>query len=183
VNHLFDHQQRKAILALARRAIDEYLESGTEIHPPGEDYFLQPLAAFVTLTMDGELRGCIGTTEANTPLGETIVHCAISAATRDPRFPPVQNNELQQIQLEVSVLSPFRVVRRLEEIEIGVHGVLVKMGPYRALFLPQVAVENNWDRETFLSYACRKAGLNPNAWKMPAMTVEVFSAEVFGEED
>jgi len=182
MNSLFDDAQQKAILALARQAIGEYLDSATEIKPPLEDYLSQPLAAFVTLTMEGELRGCIGTTEANTPLGETIVNCAISAATRDPRFPSLQKNELDRVHLEVSVLSPFRVARKLEEIEIGVHGILVKMGPYRALFLPQVAVENNWDRETFLSFACRKAGLNPYAWKSPAMTVEVFSAEVFGED-
>lgn len=177
-----DEAQRRIMLSLARDAIEKFVISSYEIAPPADDFLQEPGAAFVTLKKDEMLRGCIGSTEAKLALGKTIIGCAISAATRDPRFPPVSAIEIPRLQLEVSVLSPFRRITNPEEIEVGVHGILLTMGYFRGLLLPQVAVEQGWDRETFLKYTCRKAGIQADAWKSPNVKIEIFSAEVFGEE-
>lgn len=179
----FDDRQRSIILALARESIEKFVNAGDEVIPPQQDFLQPPGAAFVTLKKQKELRGCIGSTEPVLPLGKTIVHCAISAAVRDPRFPPVAASEVSQLEIEVSILSPFRVITNPEEIEIGVHGILLTLGYFRGLLLPQVALEQGWDRETFLKYTCRKAGLQADAWKSPNAKIEIFSAEIFGESE
>jgi AmmeMemoRadiSam system protein A len=179
----FDERQRREILSLARNAIGEYLQNRSEIVPPPLDFFEPPAAAFVTLRKESELRGCIGCTEAILPLGKTIVNCAISAAFRDPRFPELRPEELPDVRLEVSVLSEFEKIRDHSAIEIGVHGILLTHRHARGLLLPQVAVEQNWDRIAFLSYTCRKAGLPPHAWRSPDTQIEIFSAEIFSEEE
>jgi len=144
---------------------------------------MTPGAAFVTLKLQDELRGCIGSTEAKFPLGQTIVQCAISAAFRDPRFPPLSMEEFERIHLELSVLSPMHEIASVEEIQVGVHGIFLTLGNHRGLLLPQVAVELEWDRETFLKSTCQKAGLPPEAWQYPGVKIEIFSAEVFGEKE
>jgi AmmeMemoRadiSam system protein A len=140
-----------------------------------------PGAAFVTLTKNGRLRGCIGYTEAVAPLFKVVQECSVAAATEDPRFPPVSSNELPSLRVEISVLTPLVPIRP-EEVEVGRHGLMVAQGRMRGLLLPQVPVEWGWDRETFLDQTCVKAGLPPSAWRHGA-TLRAFTAEVFGEEE
>ena len=139
-----------------------------------------PAGAFVSLHKKGQLRGCIGYVHATRSLCRTVMDAAAAAASRDPRFPPVQPAELPDLDLEISVLSPFRAVRP-EEIQVGTHGVLITQDRRHGLLLPQVASEHQWDREKFLEETCRKAGLAPDAWRRGA-TIEAFTADVFGEE-
>ncbi|MDY0038997.1 MAG: AmmeMemoRadiSam system protein B, partial [Desulforhabdus sp.] len=121
--------------------------------------------AFVCVKKAGELRGCIGMIEAKTPLHETIKNMAIQAAFSDPRFCAVEPSELNQIDLEISVLTPMERIRDIDRIEIGKHGLYIRKGYQSGLLLPQVATENNWDREQFLQWTCKKAGLAKNEWK------------------
>ena len=141
--------------------------------------------AFVTIHKGGQLRGCIGNIVTQKPLYLTVRDMAIAAATEDPRFPRVRPEELDQIDVEVSVLSLPRVIRDVDEIELGVHGVIVSKGPlHYGVFLPQVAEETNWTKEEFLSQLCaQKAHLPADAWKDPGTKMEVFTADVFSEKD
>lgn len=179
---MFDENQKKILLTLARDAIETYLNAGKHTTSPEEEFLKTPLAAFVTLKIEEELRGCIGTVEASEPLGNTIIQCAVSAAFRDPRFPPLTKQEYPFIDLEISVLSPFQRTTKPEEIIPGVHGLMITWRNYRGLLLPQVATEYEWDTETFLSYTCRKAGLHPEAWKDPETVIETFTAIIFSEK-
>lgn len=177
-----DDQDRAALLRIARRTIESFLGDGTR--PVFEDVgprLLEPGGAFVTLHAEGQLRGCIGTFEVTHPLAETVSRMAVAAATSDPRFPPVRPEELQEITIEISVLSPRRRILDPGEVQVGVHGLHVQRGTRRGVLLPQVPVEAGWDRETFLDHTCRKAGLPPEAWRDPSTLIEVFTAEVFGE--
>jgi len=140
----------------------------------------QPAAAFVTLHKNGLLRGCVGTVRAARPLYKTVMEAAVAAALRDPRFPPVQPGELSDLTLEISALSPCCPVQP-EEIQVGIHGLLITRDRACGLLLPQVAVEHQWNRERFLEETCKKAGLPPDAWRQGA-TIEAFTAEVFPSE-
>jgi AmmeMemoRadiSam system protein A len=179
----FTLEQRHFMLELARKAIVTYLEQGREIVPPQENFLNEPSGAFVTLTRRGMLRGCIGALEALLPLGETIAKCAVSSAVRDPRFSPLQIEELDQLHVEISVISPMQLAKDPEEIIVGTHGVMIELQNRRGLLLPQVPVEHQWDRDTFLRHVCIKAGLNPDEWRNPTARLQIFTAEVFGEED
>ncbi len=176
---------RERLLAWARHSLRSYLETG---RPPDlaqlgdEPELLAPGGAFVTLHEGHALRGCIGTFEAEHPLAETVRDMAVSAGTRDPRFDSVGLAELAGLHFEISVLTPRRAVAApLDEIEVGRHGIYVTRGWHRGVLLPQVATEAGWDLPTFLAQTCRKAGLEPDAWRDPRCTVEVFEAQVFGE--
>lgn len=136
---------------------------------------------FVTITQRKQLRGCIGTFVSEQPLWETVREMAISAATRDPRFRPMQPEELADFHLEISVLSPLRDIASVDEIDVGTHGIYVIKGAARGVLLPQVAVEYGWDRETFLRQTCRKAGLPEDAWHRNCRIL-VFTAEIFGDQ-
>jgi AmmeMemoRadiSam system protein A len=137
----------------------------------------------VTLrTRDGELRGCIGSIRAMHPLYQAVASSAVSAATRDPRFHPVTRGELDQLELEISVMGPIESVRRVDDIEVGRDGLIISRGRYTGLLLPQVASEYGWDRNTFLSQTCAKAGLPHDSWRSGECRIEKFAAEVFGEE-
>lgn len=177
-----DESQRKGLLGIARRALEGYVGAGKM--PTGEvarGTLAVPGAAFVTLTKNGRLRGCIGYTEAVAPLFKVVQECAVAAATEDPRFPPVSPRELPFLRVEISVLTPLFPIRP-EEVEVGRHGLMVAQGGRRGLLLPQVPVELGWDRETFLDQTCVKAGLPPSAWRHGA-TLRAFTAEVFGEQE
>src|SRR5262245_54487187 len=141
-----------------------------------------PGAAFVTLHVGGALRGCIGTLERGRSLWRVVGDMAAAAATRDPRFPPIQVTDLQALTVEISVLTPDSRIHRPEEIEIGRHGLDVRRGGARGLLLPQVAVEHGFDREKFLAATCRKAGLPANAWHDAETEIRVFEADVFSDE-
>jgi AmmeMemoRadiSam system protein A len=141
-----------------------------------------PGAAFVTIHVGGALRGCIGTLERRRSLWSVVGEMAAAAATRDPRFPPMDVTDLQAMTVEISVLSPDIVIHAPEQIEIGRHGLDVRRDGARGLLLPQVAVEHGFDREKFLAATCRKAGLPANAWHDDETVIRVFEAEVFGDE-
>lgn len=177
-----DAAQRKYLLGIARRTLEAYVGEGkAPIEEGAQGKLAAPGAAFVTLTKNGRLRGCIGYTEAVAPLFKVVQECAVAAATEDPRFPPVSPGELPSLRIEISVLTPLFPLRP-EEVEVGRHGLLVRQGRMRGLLLPQVPVEREWDRETFLDQVCVKAGLPPSAWRHGA-TLQGFTAEVFGEEE
>jgi len=176
-----DESQRKGLLGIARRALEGYIGAGKIPPEEGAQGKLSaPGAAFVTLTKNGRLRGCIGYTEAVAPLFKVVQECAVAAATEDPRFPPVSPKELPSLRVEISVLTPLFPIRP-EEVEVGRHGLMVEQGRRRGLLLPQVPVEWGWDRETFLDQVCVKADLPPSAWRHGA-TLRGFTAEVFGED-
>jgi AmmeMemoRadiSam system protein A len=137
----------------------------------------------VTLHKDGKLRGCIGHIRAKKPLVETIVEMAEAAAFQDPRFPPVSSQELDQLDYEISVLTPLRRIKDVEEIQVGIHGIYLKRGGSSGLLLPQVATEWGWDRTTFLEHTCTKAGLPEDAWKDTKTEIYIFSADVFSPDD
>lgn len=130
----------------------------------------------MTLTHEGALRGCIGYVYACHPLADAVAHCAASAATGDPRFPPVAARELSNLRVEISVLSPLTAVPDPAQIQIGVHGLHISKDGHHGLLLPQVATEYGWDRETFLRQLCVKAGLPQDAWRRGA-DIQVFTVE------
>ena len=139
--------------------------------------------AFVTLTIDDQLRGCIGHVEGIQPLWKTVRDNAISAAVRDPRFPPLTAAELPLVAIELSILSPLERMDNPLEVQVGVNGLLVECGVRRGLLLPQVAARYGWDAATFLDQTCRKAGLEPGCWQSPQVTVYGFTAEHFSEAE
>lgn len=135
--------------------------------------------AFVTLEKNKRLRGCIGFVQAAKPLYETVREMAKAAAFEDPRFPPLTQEEWPKVEIEISVLTPLQRVSDISQLKVGLHGLYMVRGPRRGLLLPQVATDNNWDLETFLSQTCLKAGLPPDAWKDPQTEIYAFSADVF----
>ena len=176
-------EEKATLLRIARTTIESQVRgeraSDVEVR---SDVLRERRGAFVTLHLQGELRGCIGYVEAYKPLCETIREMAGAAAFRDPRFLPVTEEEVPKLEIEISVLSPLREIHDVEEIEVGVHGIVIERGRRHGLLLPQVATEYGWDRETFLEHTCVKAGLARNAWQDRGTRIRIFSAEVFGEE-
>jgi AmmeMemoRadiSam system protein A len=172
--------ERQQLLQLARGAIVAHFAGAPRPEFADLHVAAQPGAAFVTLNCDRKLRGCIGHIDADQPLGETIVRCAVAAATCDPRFRSIAPNELSSVRIELSLLAEREPIDGPEDVEVGVHGLLVELGARRGLLLPQVATEWSWDRETFLAHTCRKAGLPPDAWRNGAKAWR-FAAEVFHE--
>jgi uncharacterized protein len=172
---------RRQLLKIARDAVSARVTGQPFAVPTGGGALEQPSGAFVTLTEHGQLRGCIGYPESEEPLAKVVAHCAAAAAVSDPRFPPVNADDLPLLHLEISVLGPVTPVKDPAEIVIGRDGLIVEQGYRRGLLLPQVATDWGWDRETFLSQTCLKAGLPASAWKHGA-NVFRFEAEVFGEE-
>jgi AmmeMemoRadiSam system protein A len=135
--------------------------------------------AFVSLHKRGRLRGCIGYIEGRGPLHKTIEEMAEAAAFRDPRFTPMTEKELPDLDIEISVLTPLRKITDVREIEVGKHGIYIKKGWLSGLLLPQVATEYGWDSETFLEQTCTKAGLPTKSWKEKDTEIYVFSADIF----
>jgi AmmeMemoRadiSam system protein B/AmmeMemoRadiSam system protein A len=178
-------EEQQELLQLARRTIEEYLSTGrySEYIPISEKLY-QPFGAFVTLqTRDGKLRGCIGHIEADKPLYKVVQEMAIAAATQDPRFPPVTLEELNDLEIEISILSPLRRVKNLSEIEVGKHGLMVKKGFASGLLLPQVAVDWGFNRDEFVRQTLFKAGLDPSDLYSPDLEIYLFTAQVFSESD
>ncbi len=175
---------RRTLLRLAREAILEQLTRGEIPRPEVDDAALiPPSGAFVSLHMEGELRGCIGSLEpGKAPLHRTVCRMAVAAATDDPRFRPLRKDELRFTELEISVLGPL-VHSTPEDVVVGVHGLYVVRGSDRGVLLPQVALQYGWDRESFLGHTCRKAGLPIHAWKKQETRLWTFTAEVFSDAD
>jgi len=146
-----------------------------------KDVFREERGAFVSLHLKRALRGCIGYIESNKTLVETLLDAAEGAAVRDPRFAPVSAKELSQLEIEISVLSIPRRIQFADEIEVGIHGIIVESGNRKGILLPQVATEWAWGREEFLGQTCRKAGLDPECWKDGKAVIQIFSADIFND--
>lgn len=181
---MFTEARQRELIEIARAAV-----AGSVSGRPAAaasaialDAIPEASGAFVTLKKHGQLRGCIGTLECRRALAEEIARVAASAAREDPRFEPVCASELDDLDIEVSVLGPLEAIdpHDPEAFVIGRHGLVVEQGRRRGLLLPQVATEWGWDRATFLAHTCTKAGLPADAWKNGA-TVYRFDAVVFGD--
>lgn len=175
-----DPARQKVLLAAARNAIAAHLGVAPETVDPAEkDPALGvPAGAFVSLHRRGDLRGCIGTFAADKAVVDTVREMAVAAATRDPRFSPLDPSELDDLEIEISVLSPARRARA-DEVTVGRHGLLVSRDGRRGVLLPQVATDQGWTAEEFLAHTCKKAGLSADAWRDPRTVIEVFEADVF----
>ena len=178
-------KQQHQLLQIARQTLENYLKDKKIPKVEVKDKALnQKLGAFVTLRKNGGLKGCIGQFEAAKPLYQIIQDKAIDAALRDPRFSPVKYEELEDIIIEVSVLSPRKKIDDWQKIELGKHGVVIKKGLRSGTYLPQVATETGWDLETFLSSLCsHKTGLANDCYKDKKTEIFIFTAQVFEEEE
>ena len=176
---------RRQLLDLARATLEAQFrgEPPPRLGSDRSESFGESRALFVTLRRDGRLRGCIGTLAPEGDLARTVPKFALRAAFEDPRFPPLAFDELPACAIEISVLTPPRLVDDVHEIVVGRDGLILELGGRRGLLLPQVATEWGFDRETFLSELSQKAGLPPDAWRNPEARLLSFQAEVFSEED
>lgn len=179
----------RLLVKTARRTIETYLREGKPpLAPQVPPKLKEPHGVFVTLTKHNELRGCIGHPTPTMPLIDALIDSAVSSATRDPRFPPVELDELSEVEVEVSVLSKPELIKVKNpreypsSITIGKDGLIVESGWHAGLLLPQVPVEWGWDSEEFLSHACVKAGMPPDAWLDKDVKISKFSAQVFREK-
>jgi AmmeMemoRadiSam system protein A len=174
--------ERQAALELARQAIREaVLHRGLPDVIPSEGVFSERCGVFVTLHVQGRLQGCIGVTEPSEPLGQAIVRCSVGAALEDPRFTPLKESQLEELNVEISLLSALTPIVP-EAIEIGRHGLLVVNHAQRGLLLPKVAIEHRLTREQFLEETCRKAGLPRGAWKDADTRIFGFRCEVISDD-
>jgi AmmeMemoRadiSam system protein A len=176
---VYSPEERAQLIQLAHQAIESALAGRPlELKAPSE-HLSQQRAAFTTLHLEGELRGCVGFVAPMYPLYRTIAETALAAAFEDNRFPPVNAEEAPRLKVEISVLSPLVPIHP-EEVVVGKHGLVVSHHGRRGLLLPQVPVEHGWNRDTFIAETCRKAGLPKDA-VLHGATLEAFTAEVFGE--
>jgi uncharacterized protein len=173
---------KKLLLQIARGSIEAHLlDKPVPALESLPQSLGEPRGAFVSLHRRGQLRGCIGYLEAVKPLGQAVREMAAAAAFHDPRFRPLGQKELADLEIEISVLSPMHLVQNIDEIQVGTDGLYIVQGHCRGLLLPQVATEYKWDRLTFLAQTCCKAGLPPNAWKDPDTKIYSFTAVIFGD--
>jgi AmmeMemoRadiSam system protein A len=179
---MISENDRNSILDLARRAVEAAASGEALPSVPDEGIFTREGGAFVTLKQGGALRGCIGHFTGTGSLGKTVVEMAASAAVRDPRFSPVEPGEVEDLEIDISLLSPM-VSAAAEDVVPGTHGVYIKYGFSSGTLLPQVATETGWDRETFLSHTCLKAGLPYDCWKRDGVQIFTYTAEVFSEKE
>jgi AmmeMemoRadiSam system protein A len=181
MSELLTATQRDFLLRLARKTITARLRGEKTVSPSTDDAdLLAKRGAFVTLHIDGDLRGCIGYPLPYKPLVETIAEMAVAAATQDYRFESVREDELDRLRVEISALTLPRTIKDPAEVEVGRHGIIISKGGRQGLLLPQVPLEYGWDRETFLRHGCLKAGLPDDAWTKGA-AIQVFEAQVFSE--
>lgn len=182
---MLNNQQKEKLLKIARESIQTYLETGKKLQVNETDSLLnQKMGAFVTLNKHSQLRGCIGNIVGSQPLYLTVRDMAVESAVSDPRFSQLNLTELNEVEIEISVLSPLEKISSAEKIELGKHGVLIKKGFQSGVFLPQVATETGWSKEEFLNILCtQKAGLPASAWKDKNTELYIFSAEVFSEKE
>jgi hypothetical protein len=178
-------EDRAALLKLARDTLDQYLSKRQlPAFTPTSAIMQEPRATFVTLRHRNthDLRGCKGEIEAHYPLWQSVQQMSLSSALEDPRFPPVRHEELADLHIEISMLTPMRLARSPEEVIVGRHGVMIRKGGHGGLFLPQVPVEQGWDRDEYLSTLCwMKAGLPADAWRKAGAELYIFETEIFEE--
>lgn len=177
----YSPEERRLLLRAAHDSIAAAFQNCDIATDAPSAHLAEPRGAFTTLYLHGQLRGCVGYVFPVVPLYRTVIETARAAAFEDTRFHPVTAHEAPQLDVHLSVLSLMQPIRA-EEVEVGRHGLLISMAGARGLLLPQVAVEQGWDRVTFLQQTCRKAGLPLDAWQRGAL-IEAFTAEVFGDRD
>jgi AmmeMemoRadiSam system protein B/AmmeMemoRadiSam system protein A len=176
--------EQKSLLRIARQTLEGHIRTGKIPEArPLTPKLGEKRGAFVTLHKRGELRGCIGYVEAVKPAYEAVREMAVAASTEDPRFPPVQVEELDSIDIEITVLSPLRPLPSPDSVIVGTHGLVIRKGFRSGLLLPQVPVEQGWNREQFLTHTCLKAGLPPNSYKDKDAQLFSFTGQVFGEKE
>ncbi len=176
-------ESKDLLLQIARDAITAHLEGRIPSKLQGLDAeLLQKSGAFVTLQKGEQLRGCVGQIISDKPLYVTVAQAAIAAATRDPRFHPVNASEMPQLEIEISVLTALHSLERIEDLEIGIHGLYIEDGVHSGLLLPQVAIAHDWNRTQFLQHACKKAQLPEEAWQDSETEIYLFSSQPFGEK-
>jgi AmmeMemoRadiSam system protein A len=176
-------EERGVLLAAARESIQTLF---AKKNPPVIDFkkfsnLKQNAGAFVTLTINGHLRGCIGYLSSQKNIFETVCDAAVQAASNDPRFPPLTREEVGKVNIEISVLSPPNPIRSYEDIEIGRHGLILDEGYRRGVLLPQVARENNYSIPQFLTAICEKTGIDSFTWEHKPLNLYTFTAVVFSE--
>lgn len=177
--------EKKILLNAARESIRSIF-SNEKL--PATDFEKHPVfklncGAFVTITINKSLRGCIGYIISSQPMFQTVCDAAIQAATEDPRFPSLQEDEFEKIEIEISILSePFKM-NNYDDIELGRHGLILEESGRRALLLPQVPIEHNLNKDQFLSALCQKGGFPQDLWKEKILNIDMFTATVFSEKD
>ena len=182
MTELLTKKEQRELLKIAREAIAESVATGKvpAVKQVSDGLNCQN-GCFVTIKQRGQLRGCIGNFISDKQLYRLVQEMAVSAATHDPRFYPMKEQDLADFDLEISVLSSLEKIDSIEEIVVGKHGLFIVKNNYRGVLLPQVATEYGWDRDTFLKHTCLKAGLPENAWNKDC-EIHIFSAQVFGEK-
>lgn len=179
---MLNRDQQICLLNIARNTIEEYIKNRKILEWNGSDPELFDFrGVFVSLHKDHQLRGCIGYIQPIEPLYNAVIKMAIASSTQDYRFSPVTPQELKDITIEITVLSELTPIHNISQIEIGTHGVQLTIGRNEAVFLPQVATEQGWNREELLQHLCRKAGLRDNDWKMSDAVISIFTGQVFSE--
>jgi len=177
----FNAEERRMLLGLAHESIESAFENREISLDPPSPHLAEPRGAFTTIYLHAELRGCVGYIFPVASVYRTVAETARAAAFEDTRFWPVTRDEAPGLRVSLSILSLPEPIQP-EQVEVGRHGLLVSQHGQRGLLLPQVPIEHQWSRETFLTQTCRKAGLPPDAWQKGA-TLEAFTAEVFSDCD
>ena len=177
----FNPEERKILLRLAHESIESAFDKREIPLDPPSPHLAELRGAFTTIYLRGQLRGCVGYVFAVSSVYRTVAETARAAAFEDTRFWPVGCEEAPELEVSLSILSPLEPIQP-EQVEVGKHGLLISQHGHRGLLLPQVPVEHQWNRVTFLEQTCRKAGLPPDAWEKGA-SIEAFTAEVFGDHD
>ena len=181
--HDLADDEKRELLRIARATLREHTYSGRI--PPGKPHreaLCLPAGVFVSLYHGDQLRGCIGTVDAEKPLYRAIQEMAVAAGTRDPRFAPVEEDEVDDLMIEISVLGGARPVKTPADVVIGQDGLVVEVDGRRGLLLPQVAPEAGWDAPTLFAKTCAKAGLPAEAWQQPGAVLTAFRAQVFSDQ-
>lgn len=185
---VINQAEKDYLHSLVRRTIADSFKPGiaaesltdpATLPVPDSELLKQQLGAFVTLKRQGQLRGCIGWLVDTEPLYLTVARMALSAAFKDPRFPALQKQEQDDLEVEISIMGPITLCADPELIQIGRHGLIMRRDNRQGLLLPQVPLEWGWDRQTFLSQTCVKAGLPPQSWREKETEILWFEAVVF----
>ncbi len=182
-----DEKDKKVLLQIARESVESAVKGISKDQTQVEPFspvLKEKNGAFVTLRTCGKLRGCIGRMTSDTPLHKLVSEMAVSAATDDPRFNQIEPSELDDLEIDISVLSPLQKVENPLDFELGRHGIYIKKDSATGCFLPQVATDTGWTKEEFLTQCCStKAGLSPDAWKKGEVDVYIFTSEIISEKD
>ena len=170
------------LLKIARNAITHQILNETYNLKPREERSINiHSGCFVTIKQNGNLRGCIGNFQSQQPLYQEVATMAVAAASQDPRFPPMNTDDLGNFNLEITILSPLEKIEDTDKIEVGTHGIYIIKGFNRGVLLPQVATEYGWDKKTFLQQTCIKAGLPDNSWQHQETEIYIFSGQIIHE--